>query len=210
MTGQSRPFPQRAELEAHLNQIPKIMKKLLLSLALGMAAIGLATPKAQAIMLSGSITFPGGAGLNTAAAGTATAVTNWVNPVVQSRDGDFLPAAVNAAVAIVAPWNFTTVAAVPNFWTVAGFSFQLDNSAVAFQFPGFVNVVGNGTFTAPGFDATPGIWRFTSQDPSAGTPAVFSFSASNQTVPEGGSAVAMLGMGLLGLAAARKKLVKTA
>ena len=186
------------------------MKKLLLSLALGMAAIGLATPKAQANMLSGSITFAGGAELDTAAAGTATKVTNWVNPVVQSRDGDFGSVALNAAVAIVVPWNFTTVAAIPNFWTVAGFSFQLDNSAVAFQFPGFVNVVGNGTFTAPNHDATPGIWRFTSQDPSAGTPAVFSFSASNQAVPEGGSAVAMLGMGLLGLAAARKKLVKTA
>ena len=120
-------------------------------------------------------------------------------------------AALGLPVAIVSPWSFAS-GAIANFWVVAGgYSFDLTSSSVTSQGGGGVFVTGFGTLKAPGFDNTPGVWRFTSQNP-AGDRNEFSFSAANeaQPVPEGGSAVAMLGMGLLGLAAARKKLVKTA
>lgn len=188
------------------------MKKTLLTLALGLAAIGLATPQAQAIQITGSITFSGGAIANTLDINTATQVTTWDNPVVQSRSGTVYTAAlVGLPVAIASPWTFAS-GAVANFWVVAGgFSFDLISSSVTTQGSGGILVTGQGTLKATGFEDTPGVWRFTSQNP-AGDRNEFSFSAANeaQPVPEGGSAVAMLGMGLLGLAAARKKLVKTA
>ncbi|MES2466666.1 MAG: hypothetical protein V4675_05145 [Verrucomicrobiota bacterium] len=69
-----------------------------------------------------------------------------------------------------------------------------------------LNLDGNGTLFHNG-DSAFGLWSF-SADRSG---SAFSFSSTNATpVPEGGSAVAMLGMGLIGLGMVRKKLVKTA
>jgi len=53
-----------------------------------------------------------------------------------------------------------------------------------------------------GFDPTAGEWVFTANQ-GGGT---FSFSSSNAAVPEGGSALILLGLGLVGLEALRRKL----
>jgi hypothetical protein len=211
-SGQSGPFRLRAELEAHLNQTTKIMKKLLLSLTLGMAAVGIATPKAQAVEISGIIQFAGKAVLN-GPVGTATGVTSWSSSApglvagkanVVDASGDFTALAGTLAT-FNAPWLFNS--SLNPLWTAGSFVFNLTNSAITAQNSSTVAVSGSGIVTAPGFDPTAGTWYFSTQPGSIN--GAFSFSASSE-VPEGGSAVAMLGMGLLGLAGVRKKLAKTA
>lgn len=82
---------------------------------------------------------------------------------------------------------------------------DLANSVVVLQTSSFLAITGSGTISGNGFDATPGTWSFTSQSPSAS--GVFSFSAGSnaQGVPEGGSTVALLGLGLAGVAMLRRK-----
>jgi hypothetical protein len=213
-SGQSGPFRLRAELEAHLNQTTKIMKKLLLSLTLGMAAVGIATPKAQAVEISGVIQFAGKAVLN-GPVGTATGVTSWSSSApglvagkanVVDASGDFAVAGLAGTLATFnAPWLFNS--GLNPLWTAGTFVFNLTSSAITAQNSSTVSASGSGIVTAPGFDPTAGTWNFSTQPGSIN--GAFSFSASSE-VPEGGSAVAMLGMGLLGLAGVRKKLAKTA
>ena len=98
------------------------------------------TPEAAPI--NGSITFRGGAHLNTNSVNTATQVTGWLNganlpPTVVSRSGDFATYVnVGAAVTMAAPWNFGSGVAV--LWQVDGFTFSLTVTCV----------------TAPGMPAT--------------------------------------------------------
>jgi hypothetical protein len=188
------------------------MKKLLLSLALGMAAVGVATPQAQAIEISGVIQFGGTAVLNGTIA-AATGVTSWstggATPQIGKANiiggtGDF--SALTGGVAdFSAPWLFNS--GINPLWTAGVFVFELTNSAIVFQQFGSLVVSGSGIARTPGFEDTAGTWSFSTQSGVAG--GGFSFSAASE-VPEGGSAVAMLGMGLLGLAGVRKKLAKTA
>jgi len=179
---------------------------------------------AQAVQINGSITFAGTVQLNTSSAGTATQVTAWSGvggvglPTVQSSAGSF--AGLNGSAATFAtPWTFNAgtvavplpVGATPGLWSVGGFTFNLTSASVFSQggFPAGVTVNGIGVIVGNGFDATTGTWSFTTQDPSAGTPALFSFSASSGAVPtpDGGSAVALLGFALVGVEALRRKLM---
>ena len=61
-----------------------------------------------------------------------------------------------------------------------------------------------------GFDATPGTWAFTSQNAGGRPHDVFSFSANTEAgaVPDGGMTLALLGAGLMGIAAFRTKFRK--
>ncbi|MHB9010078.1 MAG: hypothetical protein ACYDC1_24465, partial [Limisphaerales bacterium] len=153
------------------------------------ALVGFST-SALAIPISGNLTFSGSVQLDTTSAGTATEVIAWSNTKVEARDGDFAPYMnQNDLVAFTAPWTFDS-GPLPNFWSVGGFTFDLTSSAIEDQFTtasgkGFVSVVGSGVVSGYSFDSTPGTWSFTTQDPSAGTPATFSFSAST-AVPDGG------------------------
>ena len=185
------------------------MKKQFLTglLALGM---GLA---AQAAQITGSITFAGTVSLNSASAGTATAVVasgwhqtdNTGSPTVLSASGDFTGLSGSAATFTAAQWNFNS-GAVSSFWSVGGFTFNLTSSAIFSQggFPAGVVVNGTGTLSKTGFDTTVGTWSFSTQDPSAGSPATFSFSAATGAVPDGGSTVALLGFALVGMGALRR------
>src|SRR5438093_796997 len=83
-------------------------------LAAALLSIG---PTLRADQVSGGVTFTGSVNLNTASAGTATAVTGWHgfgglgNPVVVDADGDFLlfiTPGVTTGI-FFAPWNFNTV-----------------------------------------------------------------------------------------------------
>ena len=181
------------------------MKKLIVLLA----ALGLAH-SASAVQIDGNITIAGGATLD-GPIGSANSVTSWVAPEVISRDGDFAGfVAVGDAVTMTAPWVFDPSTATADLWAVGGFEFDLASSAIAFQSTTFLAIGGVGTVSGNGFDATAGIWNFTTQTPHSG--GVFSFSASTDTrpqdrIPDGGTTILLLGLSLAGLGLIRRKIM---
>jgi hypothetical protein len=201
------------ELRIKDNQPPmKPSPKALLKAILGLLAIGgffcqqaIAAPGP----IAGNITFAGTVSLDSNTVNTASKVMSWAGPSptptpnpslpeVQSRDGSFA-ATVNVGdlTTFAAPWSFNTSSTMTNFWSVDNFTFDLTTSHIAFQGSGFLVVQGTGTVKASGFIDTPGTWNFSTQDSSAS--GKFSFSASTSAVPEG-STVALLGIGLFGMA----------
>ena len=172
-----------------------------------LATLALAA-SSYAAQITGAITVAGGATLD-GPIGTANAVTTWVNPTVESRSGDFMAfTAVGQSVTMTQPWVFDPSTPLNNLWSVGGFTFNLASSTIAAQTSSFLAIEGQGTIVGNSFTATPGIWRFTTQAPSA--MGVFSFSASTEAmpspVPDGGATVTLLGLSLAGLAVLRRKL----
>ncbi len=160
----------------------------------------------EAVPITGTLNLSGGAVLNGPLA-TATGVTGWNNVTVTSVSvGSALDSTINPgnSVTMGAPWMFNS--GMLGMWTVGGFTLDLLTSAVEFQSGSFLSVKGMGTLYGNGFDSTPGEWFFSTQ----GQPAdgVFSFSSTTvaQGVPDGGSSVVMLGLGLIGLALLRGRL----
>ena len=184
-------------------------KLFLAVIAAGLAISGLSTPQAQGTMIDGAITFAGSAVFDTDSLATATRVDTFTDVVVMSRDGDFTGSInVGDNVTMAQPWIFTPSTPTPGLWSVGGFTFDLATSMVVLQNSDFLVVSGMGTITGNGFDATEGVWSFTSQEPHAN--GVFSFSASSGsvgTVPDGGTTVALLGVGLIGVELLRRKFV---
>ena len=180
-----------------------------LKLTLAVLAAALVASEAQAVMLEGAITFSGGAKFNTNSLATATKVTLFKDVKVMSEDGDFTGIVSNDdAVTMAATYIFSPSTVTPGLWSVDGFTFDLDESVVVYRSADFLAISGTGTITGNGFDPTPGTWSFTSQAPKAR--GVFSFSASDgfvPPVPEGGSTVALLGLGLTGVWTIRRKFV---
>src|ERR1035437_1903141 len=186
----------------------------------GIAAVALALVQTvQAVPITGSIGFSGvGVTYDTGSAATANAVTSWISPVVSGGSGSFpapsLFAVANGTAVTFAPgtWNFNTVSTINNFWAVGGFTFNLLSSYVLTQggTPGvnaFVIVNGTGIVSGNGYTPTQMSWGFSSQDPSSGAnPTSWSFSASANSVPDGGATVMLLGIALSGVALLRKKL----
>jgi len=180
----------------------------LLRLALAVLAATLVSSEAQAAMVNGAITFAGGAKFDTNSLATATRVNTFKNVKVMSEDGDFAAfVADDDPVAMATPYIFTPSTPTPGLWSVGGFTFDLASSTVVLQNANFLLISGTGTITGNGFDPTEGTWSFTSQSPSAN--GVFSFSASGDfnPVPDGGSTVALLGLGLTGIWMIHRKFV---
>ena len=196
------------------------MKNKITILAATVAALVSFTASVQAVPITGSITMAGGVTLNTSSAGTATAILSWTGP-----GGVGLPfvifstlsagaVAPGTGVTFVAPKPFVS-GPVAGFWSVGGYVFNLTSSSIFSQggSPASVTVVGTGFITKAGFDATPGTWALSTQDPSSGTsgtpPAAnFSFSsATGALVPDGGTTVLLLGAALSGLSLFRKKML---
>lgn len=188
------------------------MKALKLTLAALVAAVVASTfvPQAQAAPIQGGITFSGGAVYDTMSLATATRVDSFLNVTVESRDGDFSSVAVGDSVTMSTPWIFSPSTPIVGLWTVGGFTYDLTSATVVFQSADFLAVTGTGTISGNGFDPTAGVWNFTSQTPSAN--GVFSFSAgvAAQGVPDGGTTVALLGLGLAGLELIRRRMLRTA
>jgi hypothetical protein len=134
-----------------------------------------------------------------------TLLLSWQNTIVQSVSGDF-DTFINPLdpATFSAPWLFDPSTPTPALWSVGGFTFDLIASTIVFQGNGFLSVSGTGTISGNGFDPTFGTWSFSTQNPSA--KGIFSFSAAGQAVPDGGSAVALLGIALTGMEVLRRRL----
>ena len=180
------------------------MKKTILAvLAIGALSSALFSQQAQATPINGIINFAGAVKLN-GPFGTATAVTTWLNTHVEAGStGDFASIPVNTAATFTAPWQFSPSTPVPALWSVAGFTFDLLSSTVIMHTNSVLAIEGTGVVSGNGFTPTQMTWSFTTQNRGGST---FSFSATGATVPDGGSAVALLGLALTGLEVVRRKL----
>jgi len=177
-------------------------------LVAGLLSGGLLCQQLQALPITGNITFKGGVNLDSGDVGTADAVSAWISPTVESRDGTFASfISAGAAVTMTAPWVFDPSVPLPALWSVGGFTFDLTSSTILFQNSLGLIVAGAGTVSGNGFDATPGTFNFSTQSPSA--EGDFSFSTGAATIaPDGGLTVTLLGLALIGLQGFRRKLAK--
>ncbi len=103
---------------------------------------------------------------------------------------------------------FTPFSTVDDFYTistVAGIlSFDLLQIAVTQQNDTFLTLAGTGVMSLDGYEDTAGTWNLSVQSAGAGSFVTFGWSASSAAVPEPGT-LAMFGMGLAGLALARRR-----
>jgi hypothetical protein len=176
--------------------------------ALAVAA-GLLTSAANAATIQGEI--------NIAAIGTAnidfTANTVTFSPtypatnaIVGSSTGDFAALAPVLTFGSYKNFTYDPLSVANPIWTFGGVSFNLlsvtsitedsvgpERSLVLF---------GSGVATAAGYDDTVGSWSFSADT----TSSKFSWSSTASTVPEGGATLALLGLGLVGLEGARRRL----
>jgi VPDSG-CTERM motif len=182
--------------------------------AIAAAVCGLAGI-AQAVPISGDITFAGGVTLNTSSSGTATEVLSWTgpggtgSPIVISDDGSFSGIAAGSAATFASPWFFNS-GSVSGLWSVGGFTFNLTSSHIVFQGgnPAGVLVDGIGAVSGNGLDSEAMTWSFSTSDPSAD--GVFSFQVADGTtgtVPDGGTTAMLLGVGILGLGLLKKQML---
>ena len=192
----------------------KLSKTLLAILTTGMLSCGLFSQQAHATAIQGNINFAGSVHLNNNNLALATSVVTWLDSfnnagkstVVPGNDGDFagIPAGTSATMA--QPWTFNPSAPCLGLWSVGGFTFDLVTATVVSQSNTFLNVLGTGIVSGNGFDPTQATWSFTVNNSNGRPKIMFSFAANADAVPDGGSAVALLGLTLTGLEVLRRKL----
>ena len=166
---------------------------------------------AQATQINGDIQFAGEVAFDTNSLATATKVVTWFDVFhnagfssVTSGTGDFAGIAPGTSAAM-AQWTFNPSTPTPGLWSVGGFTFDLLSSTVVTQNASTLVIEGSGTVSGNGFDPTAMDWSFTTQSSGGRTNTTFSFSANGVAVPDGGSAVALLGLALVGVEVLRRK-----
>jgi hypothetical protein len=187
------------------------MKTNWLKITAAVAAIVSLTGIAQAVPITGNIGFTGTAQLDTDNVNSATKVLGWVNTVVGPGPSGSFAGLGNTAATFSAPWVFGPSGSVVNpFWTVAGFQFNLSSSTVVIDQLGFLNIDIFGTVvsTLVGSGLTPTAFAgtFTVHNPNSGTAQNFTAALSFAPVPDNGTTVILLGLGLLSLGLFRTKL----
>jgi hypothetical protein len=182
--------------------------RILLAIIAAVASVGLLS-SAQATPITGMLNIGGTATFNTTSLLTASSATFNNAHVEDLNSGDFVGIAINTPV-VMTSYTFDPSTMTNGLWSVGGFTFNLITSSVDFRSTTFLSVSGTGIITGPGFDPTPGEWAFSSQAAGGHTGATFSFSANTAAgaVPDGGMTLALLGAGLMGLAAFRARFAK--
>jgi hypothetical protein len=186
----------------------KLSQSVIIALVAG--ALALTSQHANAVQITGNIQFNGNADLNNDILAAATRVDAYTDIQVASRSGDLTAVPVGASVTMFAPWSFNS-GPVANFWQTGGFRLDLISSAVSQQSSSLLFVTGRGTLFGTNFDATPAVYSFTITSSDGATPGgIYGFSASTAAgpvgVPDGGSAVLLLGVALSGIELARRRL----
>lgn len=202
--------------------------KFLAVVATGALSCGLMSQHAQAVPITGSIGFGGtgsasfssgnqsGTGVTTTVTFGAMQVSNFPAPsgsysgVSPGTPVAFQPfsftggGANNNNAVLLTPkteWSFTSGGITYTFF------FSSLNPASTGASPGGISLDGFGTLTATGFDTTTG--RFAISGSGSGGSYSILF-ASNTAVPDGGAAVALLGIALIGIEGMRRVLAMRA
>ena len=189
------------------------MKNLILK-SLSVLALASFALTAQAIPVSGGISFAGGYTSNTGNLNTATAFTSFTNVISTGSTGTLAPGTSGLTPftpAVITAFNGFTFGTAPGgagsitpvlIWTGSGTNgvtttFTLNSIFTVDHNPfDTVVIVGLGNFTETGFDNTPGTFIF-SANQAGGT---FSFSLSQAALaPDGGTTALLLGLGLVGM-----------
>jgi hypothetical protein len=194
-----------------------LSKTILALLATGIVSCALFSPQAQAVTIQGQISFAGQVRLNSPSLAAATKVNQWRDifgnnsghsNVVAGATGDFSGIAGGTLSAFHNGWNFGSGGPQTTLWSVGGFTFDLLSSTIIMQTASDLTITGTGTISGNGFEVTPGTWDFQITNAGGRNHATFAFVASTsaQGVPDGGSAVALLGIALAGIEIVRRKI----
>jgi hypothetical protein len=191
-----------------MNRFIKISGALLVCAAFG--------DMAMANSIDGSLTFTGGATINSSTANTATGVSAWqlMPTTLVSDSGTFasLPTPLPDAT-ILAPWTFGTPVSptvFTDFISIGSFTFDLESSAIVSQGGGSVTVDGTGLLYDAGYQTTAATISFTFTDPfvAAGLFHTLTvalpgrmdhFSGTITALPDGGITAVLLGSALIAL-----------
>ena len=182
------------------------MKKLILTTLVAASCVLLSQ---QAHAFAGTVTM--GGHVSNVKGATTTAVTFASDWTVLSGDGAYTAAGISHPAVAYTNFSFnnTTGATGPTFtlWTfvdgVNTYTFDLDSPVTIGQNTGSnFQISGNGTGYINGLDGTSGAWSITGTKSGV----AFNFTASSVSVfvPDGGSAVALLGIALAGIEGARR------
>ena len=184
-------------------------------LASGALSCALFSQQAQATQITGDINFVGSVRLNNNNLSLATAVNNWFSvfnhpgksTVAPGNTGDFAGIAPGTEATMGQPWTFNPSTPLVGLWSVGGFSFDLVSSTIITQTTTFLDILGTGIIHGTGFDDTPGTFSFTISNSDGKRHLIFGFQASGAAqTPDGGSAVALLGIAITGIEVLRRKL----
>jgi hypothetical protein len=190
-----------------------LSKTMLAVLATSVISCAVFSQQAQAAAIEGNINLAGAVRFNTNSLATASSVVTWFDSfnnagfsTVQAGGTSNFAGILAGSQATMAQWAFNPSTPTPGLWSVGGFTFDLLSATVVTQNAQFLSISGTGIVSGNGFDPTNMEWSFTAQNAGGRPRTIFSFSANGVGVPDGGSAVALFGIALTGIAALRRKL----
>jgi hypothetical protein len=188
------------------------LSKTVLALVVAIAAAGFSSHQAQATQITGLLNLHGTATFDSTHLDLAHAVVSFSGVTAAGGNtGSFASILDGTPIAMtLSTYTFNPSTATSMLLSVGGFTFDLQSSSVHSQDNISLVVTGTGTIFGTGFTPTPGAWSFSVTNPAGRPHATFAFQAGVEAVPtpDSGMTVALLGAGLIGLAAFRAKFAK--
>jgi hypothetical protein len=185
-------------------------KSILAVVATALISCSLFSEQAQAVPVTGLVRFSG----NTTVDAARTEFLSFTNVFVQNgapnATGDFAGSQGSSVIMSGFQYNPFTAPVTPLWSFVFGgttFSFDLNTASVVQNLNNFISISGSGIMYASGAitrDPTFGLFTLTATNTDGGFE--FGFASETRAAPEGGSALALLGIALVGVEALRRKL----